>query len=884
MAAILVSFGTYETYHQLTSTYRWIPSDDYSNAEDLYFRIGDPRKNRAIFYSKSGQDSILKPFIECGLILDLRSTDFANVHELNALFNHYIHGSSERIRKCNDIRNKFLQILDVPFRVCGPEMETLLNEHFITNFYESSGLYSGGTFFCSRLGHKQGRPLTFNSDKYLSNLFHSAMAHQDLGQRKLHVLISGFVSKRPLVILGSAPGTAWLSHPLLKDVPILSIDPRPLDYITSNVDHHAIYILEETLDSTVTLIKKFAHQHGGFVDIFDDIRFDSTQYTSYSEMISHEWDIKVQLLTKLTDVVSRVILKVNTGSFTLSFAPSVPHRYFYLPFCFERKIAELRLVFTMRSDCNFYTPPRDDMCKDVAMWREAVKKPNDFSSDSETDLEEHNKQFFLNSFLMRMDYSNYITEHIPTTSMDLNLFSLNLNPSGDIHKYLTDMQHKSRTGIVSYFTDEFLLPGETRVDELFHIPEQMFCVIDSRIIISEYQRGLFFMVPLDYRFFKNEYYAGDTFRLHSIMSDIESSGISSIRYHQAKALAARHYGHVFKRFPDFIHSLDKTISPSGHATRLMYSYEKDHDSSIANYYGKMRYNINLHTPRSSKSKKEINVAIGLEKRTAFCLYTKLKIDRLPSTTLEKRSSSFWHSELEWKSGLLAGLLLARLTRNPIQTSASQFPTDIPSLGIFETLLSSSNDPKGYEVFEWTRETKRDNLQKLLRSSSATAYIPTRETFFHLLSAKKLLKDRAMEMGNYLRDGLDYLYFRLTYMNHMSQVFAPFIRNFTHRESTFEHHLILSAEGCSLPKTSPWHAILHFSEPTADLSHAQIPVSIAFTRWLEMDVHRPPIVTHIHLSRFLQLHSPQYTSIPFKISLEQVEIDFRCAHNEYVKPP
>lgn len=137
-----------------------------------------------------------------------------------------------------------------------------------------------------------------------------------------------------------------------------------------------------------------------------------------------------------------------------------------------------------------------------------------------------------------------------------------------------------RETITSYYMKRFLLREEYPLDEIQSVPKRFWCAIDSRPIIREYVPGLYFIIPVDYRFYKNEFLSGDTFKIKEIYSRMQTQGISTFEYNNEKTKSAGEYGFSFARFPSAYSLKDSFISPSGHAMRIAFSYFSYCDISL----------------------------------------------------------------------------------------------------------------------------------------------------------------------------------------------------------------------------------------------------------------------------------------------------------------
>lgn len=89
--------------------------------------------------------------------------------------------------------------------------------------------------------------------------------------------------------------------------------------------------------------------------------------------------------------------------------------------------------------------------------------------------------------------------------------------------------------------------------------------------------------------------------------------------------------------------------------------------------------------------------------SGLTLFKLLRMDEILTSHLEKRSAAFWHSEIEWKAGIIAGFRLSTYQIRSTRT-AEIHSGDVPSH--LRTLLDELySNPKGYEMFEWYKRFK-----------------------------------------------------------------------------------------------------------------------------------------------------------------------------------
>lgn len=238
-------------------------------------------------------------------------------------------------------------------------------------------------------------------------------------------------------------------------------------------------------------------------------------------------------------------------------------RFYYLPWCKERKVAELRYVARYSSNLTKFGSKLADMVFDYFYLVKSEPKnvPREW-----LDFTEDNQKCFNNAMLMRLDPGNYmVQDRFSDSKCDLNLFSINRNPPSDVVRYFS--QYWTDTSLVSYFSEDYLDSGEFKFEEIKVLEPSLHTVILPRALIESEIPGLYLVVPFDERWHFDGILNSESYKIMAAMEHLNSTA-TRWEYEQAKSRGARDLGESFVRFPNVWSAMDSLMTPSGHMLRM----------------------------------------------------------------------------------------------------------------------------------------------------------------------------------------------------------------------------------------------------------------------------------------------------------------------------
>nr|APG79145.1 hypothetical protein 1 [Hubei odonate virus 15] len=597
--------------------------------EELYFCLSS---DNLLFIIVQNIEHI-REMIDAGVVYDLTECEELNLVEFATNLKYSEH---ECIRACNELRESICEVID-QYRVCGPEYECLLNEKVYSKASEMVGLMKSGMYIGFD-GSVETKVFYECIDKVRDEYEFVERNFDDLGQRKLYTMFSGFVLNRRIIYVGSAPGEAWISYALRQGYEVVSLDPRDLynHYGKENnlerLERNKIrHIKEPFLTWDNHVLKPFLDKP---FDLIWDVRGDYENDTQYELMVEKEVSLLNEVVSTMPPTCVRACFKIRLRNIEQYKLPT-GGRFFLMPWCLSRKKYELRYVvrFVDNVKISRVSVACENNLKRLkeGYWGEIPLK-GDLSSDF---------NLFCASKMMRMDVMNYM-DVVSVSKIEFNLFTLNCNPSSSIRAYLDEA-----FGVISFFTKRRLNDNESIVPYDKNILR--FAVVDSRVFIGKYIADLILLVPMDLSIFKDELLTSFNFRLKSIGHGVHKEyGI--VKYHAAKRQSAMMMGKAFRRFPEAFSVNEKLVTPSGHAMRMMIHEIKKNDYSIFSFFQKVLYNFYANT-RVKNKKAAITRLTGK--------VAALQLPRLKSRSFEKSSSAIWHSIDEWKAGFKAGELLLK---------------------------------------------------------------------------------------------------------------------------------------------------------------------------------------------------------------------------------
>lgn len=688
MAALHVTGDVYRSMADSNLSISWTDVDAPNiTLDQIYMQSWSTESNIRIFY---GSMSKISEFLTYGLIKHIDVDPAINPMEFLNIITETLMGKFDRISKCNRLRSHITSRIPIPFRNCGPGPESVFSSEYINNYYESSGLEHRVTCILpdGSWTHHQHHA----SHDYLHKQFQFINDKSfDIGQKKLRAMFDSFVGRYPLIYIGSAPGTAWLQSHLLDNTKVLSIDALDLKSEHHNVTHCKTFLSFLNLSETIDTMKSFIDQNGGVADFLDDLRGDYVDEDQFDQMIQNEWALKTAILESLGSRLRRVLLKINSTTSRHVKIPNTNYCLFPQPFTISRNVAELRLLFTSNHSISFI-PASESLKKTITAWHQSVK-----TNALETEVGVYsNVSLFYNLAYTRYEFNNYIHGTPPHAKFDLALFTININRMEDRKLYFQRLVETGRRGIISFLSPKHLTPAETSINELEEIPPQLWCVVDSRAFTREYIAGLHVIVPPDYRIFRNEIATTQSFMVKFAMLPILSN-ITQRQYDHIKHTAAESQGLVFSRFPNTYSISDPLVSVSGHALRIAYLSLTGYDVSVLSYLSRIAYN-----QKSFGSSKDKKVADD----HPFPVYEWFDWKNITVTDIERNSHVYWHSSLEWITGIQAGYIISEKTydyTHSRELKPSAWGTEV--LGRLMSFLTSDTR-QGHEAFQWHKTTPK----------------------------------------------------------------------------------------------------------------------------------------------------------------------------------
>jgi len=176
--------------------------------EDIIFSMFH---RRTIIFYDIRYRIYLEMLIQNGWLRDMRlmTSDSFNVFQNE--IDHYLLSRHWRYHLCNEIRDKVYDRMIEPFRICGPELETLLKPKHFIRASSFVGLNDYG-WYMNYDGSGNYVILRENNIYDISGDYEriKALFSDSPGQAKLWSLYAGFVTNFPLLYAGSSPGQGWL--------------------------------------------------------------------------------------------------------------------------------------------------------------------------------------------------------------------------------------------------------------------------------------------------------------------------------------------------------------------------------------------------------------------------------------------------------------------------------------------------------------------------------------------------------------------------------------------------------------------------------------------------------------------------------------------------
>lgn len=664
----------YSKDQPMTMKLRW--NDSATMREKIFFSL---YRNEGITYviAELGED--LSEFIDTGVLKDLRSKGVI-VESTGASFYTFVkslqYDDRERIRRCNELRDVIYSKMKIRVRSCGPELESLLRRNIYQRCHEMVGMYDQGTYM-SMDGITHEKKYERRVDENLNDFKFCELTYDDLGQKKLYSVFDGFVMARNVIYVGSSPGLSWLD--LLSkypDIIVYSFDPRPLARTHPRVRHFQIEVknVSHILDN-LDLSKKY--------DLIWDVRGDFIDHESYELMVKTE----INLLNDIINLAIGNLVRINVKIRIMSLDRYLLYgkgRFFMMPYTIERNKNELRYVARVGQVSHFSA----QICSSLRIWMDKVHQ--DFSAlsakcsiESLFDLMSSsnyvysNFNLFLNSKLMRLDVMDYVVESRLDSDIDVNLFSINCNSPLKMVEYFD----KSFPVVCSYFSKKYLNEAEFPLIDFDCLDFLKYSVYDSRIFIHKLIPGIHVIIPKNIKLMQNELLTSESFRLQQSY-DLILNRFSNSDYVKAKSLAASEEGSLYRKFPESFSIMDDMISVSGHMMRFGYLCLVEDSVSFLTYCDKILHNFFLN---NGLHKEKANTIINGGVNWFYFGVGKCLIER--------KSNQFWHSAIEWRTGIRALKFLL----------PEKFHSDINKMIVrFDQLLSFyvDTEKKGYELYDF----------------------------------------------------------------------------------------------------------------------------------------------------------------------------------------
>nr|DAZ85691.1 TPA_asm: VP2 [Aedes orbi-like virus] len=617
-----------------------------AEVERIYFSITE---NFNVVVSDGDGDTL--EWISKGYLLDLRNIEFENVSSFSTYVFNLLNSKTERIRRCNLLRDTIFNRMIASFRNCGPEMETLGRPMLASKASEHVGLFSKGLYF-DRMGKSDsGKWEMMNDDFY--QLYRKTLKNIiDEGQRKLYFLMLGFALDRDIVYVGSSPGVG--TQQALIDIgykrKIWSFDPRPI------VPRHGLNI--EHISKEVHTAMDIESVVTRSYDLVWDVRGDYVDDEQYKRMVQDEIFELNSIIRSLVRV-KRMSLKISC-MFIDQYRLPLGGRFLPQPFCLDRKVSELR--YYCRKGI---TEKISDPCiQSILLWKNDVKMEI---------LRYSNYELSYNMLLGRFDFGNYM--HMPRltdTRCDLNLFTINRNDIESMTSYFDEDFPK----IVSHLAKDYLDNGEYPLDETKILDLERHSVTRPRGFIGVEIPGLRIIIPKCLGIASDEYVHNDGQIIKSEYKRLMEK-ITQKEYDETRMRAASRLGKRFVRFPETFSIFDPLCSVSGHFLRVTHASVNGYVSEFS-YADKIIYNfMKFSNPKS----------LELFEKDLF----REIFDRgglFEGGTIESSMDNFWHSKDEWIAGYYAGCELAK--KDPVERFIS-------SLNNILTI-----EKEGEETFSWKK--------------------------------------------------------------------------------------------------------------------------------------------------------------------------------------
>lgn len=664
-----------------------------SKSEHLWFSLG--YETSFLIVVAKVEDAALRHLIASGLLCDLRDTQIPLVSSaIYDLFHALTSGKNERIRLCNNIRNKFSSMTS--YRWCGAEYEAIIEENIYNNAIELVGLAQIGQSISTTGSIDGDLPFIGNDRHVLTKYLDVINSDLDSGQKKLSLLIYGLpLNGVDIIYVGASPGEGWQQSLIKRDFKgnVYAYDPSRM-------------IIHESLKGQITLFRRRVESASDLSSALNAISRNGRKFVFI-------WDVRGEVSGLSPDdrdsVIDREIanlnlilqddkfrenciylqLKINTTRIDRYVLPRVG-KFLPQPQTLNRNVYELRYIFygnmALLNLSDYASFPSDKM-EVIFGYLDNLK--SEISNDEITDY-----RIFLNFITGIIRNANYVNEpSLVPIEIEIALFTLNWNSTTDIRRYLSRLSDSNIRILASFFTKLSLEEGEHEFDETLLFENRLYMVFDSRLLVSAKITGLyFFSDEMILPFYGNEIYFSETYLIRATEYELQRDGRID-EYDELRTIYSEMRGCVFPKFPNIFSLSDKIVSPSGHALRMIIEYAKG-NASISMFLYKILFNF------FSANKKNLRYPEHfIASPNSPSLVPTLNGQVLPERLfLEASVHRIWHSLSEWLIGITVGASIANVPKDTIPR-------------IVSTLEKHISTPKdGDEIFNYKMKIMNGKIE------------------------------------------------------------------------------------------------------------------------------------------------------------------------------